>query len=61
MVRAYVITTGTVFGLIFLAHLARVLIEGVVVARDPIFLALTALAAGLALWALRVLGTLRRS
>jgi hypothetical protein len=60
-VRAYVITTGTVFGLIFLAHLARVLIEGVMVARDPIFLALTALAAGLALWALRVLGTLRRS
>jgi hypothetical protein len=52
--RAYVITTGTIFGLIFLAHLARLYLEGGDRARDPIFLALTALAAGLAAWAWRV-------
>ena len=59
--RAYVITTGTVFGLVFLAHLARLFVEGGPIARDPVFYALTALAAGLSAWAWRVLGTLPKT
>jgi hypothetical protein len=60
-VRAYVITTGTVFALVFVAHLARLFLEGGPVARDPVFLALTALAAGLSAWAWRVLGALPKT
>ncbi|HYL72447.1 MAG TPA: hypothetical protein VEY89_14195 [Candidatus Dormibacteraeota bacterium] len=58
--RAYLITTGTIFGLIFLAHMARLFIEGAERARDPIFLALTALAAGLVVWAWRVFAGLSK-
>ena len=59
--RAYVITTGTIFGLIFLAHIARLFLEGGDRARDPIFLALTALAAGLVAWAWRVFAGLSKT
>ena len=53
--KAYVMTTGAVFGLITLAHLLRVVAEGPHLARDPFFVLLTVLAAGLSLWAWRVL------
>jgi hypothetical protein len=48
--RAYLFTTGTVFGLITLAHIARVFAEGPGLAVDPAFLLLTALSAGLCAW-----------
>jgi hypothetical protein len=53
--KAYVMTTGVVFGLITLAHLLRVVEEGPRLVRDPFFVALTVLAAALSLWAWRVL------
>ena len=53
--KAYVMTTGVVFGLITLAHLLRVVEEGPHLARDPFFVVLTVLAAALSLWAWRVL------
>ena len=43
--KAYLITTGTVFGLITVAHLWRAFAEGSRVATDPFFLLLTALSA----------------
>jgi len=49
--KAYLITTGTVFGLITLAHIARVFAEGLHRATDPVFILLTLLAAGLSVWA----------
>ena len=53
--KPYVITTGTVFGLIVVAHIWRAVAEGPSIARDPVYIILTAVAAGLALWAWRVL------
>jgi hypothetical protein len=54
--KAYLITTGTVFGLIVLAHLWRVLAEGPRLATDPVFVLLTTAAAALSFWAWRLLG-----
>jgi hypothetical protein len=49
--KAYLITTGTVFGLITVAHICRMFAEGPRLAREPVFLLLTLLAAGLSVWA----------
>lgn len=53
--RAYLITTGAVFGLITLAHIWRALEEGPHLATQPWYILLTALAAALCLWAVRLL------
>jgi hypothetical protein len=53
--KAYLITTGTIFGLITVAHVWRAFAEGKQVATDPLFLLLTALSAILCLWAFRLL------
>lgn len=49
-VKPYLITTGTVFALITLAHIARVFAEGARLAKDPAFILLTLLAGGLSVW-----------
>ena len=49
--KAYLITTGTVFGLITAAHIWRMFAEGSHLATDAVFLLLTVLAAGLSIWA----------
>jgi hypothetical protein len=53
--RAYLWTTGTIFGLIVVAHVARVITESHELARDPFYVLLTVLAAGLCVWAVRLL------
>ena len=53
--KAYLITTGTVFALITLAHLARFISEGSRLAKEPVFVVLTFLAAALSWWAWRLL------
>ncbi len=58
--KAYVITTGTVFALIFAAHIWRAVAEGPALAKNPIFVLLTAAAAALALWAWRAVRTMPR-
>jgi hypothetical protein len=58
--KAFLITTGTVFGLITLVHIARAFAEGAGVAKDPVFVLLTLLAAGLSAWAWRLVWTLDR-
>ena len=52
--RAYIVTSGSIFGLIVVAHAARVVAEGTHVVREPFFDAMTVLAAALAIWAYRV-------
>ncbi len=59
--KAYLITTGTVFGLITLAHFWRIYLEGSQRATDPVFVALTLLTAALCFWAFRLLKQLPRA
>ena len=53
--RAYVATTGVIFGLITVAHVWRIIEEGAGLAAEPFYLLLTVLAAALCLWACRLL------
>lgn len=48
--KRYVITTGLIFGLVTLAHLARMVVERPL-ATDPAYWLVTAAVAGLAGWA----------
>jgi hypothetical protein len=52
--KAYIITTGTIFGLLTVAHIWRALAEGSHLAKDRIFLSFTVLSAGLCFWAFRL-------
>lgn len=53
--KAYVMITGALFGLLVLVHAWRVVEEGLHVARDPWFLLTTVAAAALSLWSWRLL------
>jgi hypothetical protein len=53
--KAYVITTGAVFGLITLAHVVRIIAEGPHLVTDPWYVLLTVVATALGLWAWRLL------
>jgi hypothetical protein len=53
--KAYVMTTGVLFGLITLAHVWRVIEEGPGLATDPWYILLTVAAAALCLWAWRLM------
>ena len=48
--KPFLITAGTVFGLVVVAHVARIVAEPQI-AREPWFLALTLAAAALSAWA----------
>ncbi len=52
--KAYVITTGAVFGLLTLAHIWRVFAEEPHLATDPWFILITVAAAALCVWAWRL-------
>jgi hypothetical protein len=49
--RAYLATTGVIFLLIVIAHIARVVDEGTRLLYEPEFVPLTLLALALAIWA----------
>jgi len=49
--KAYVMTTGAVFGLLTLVHLWRIIVEGLHLATDPLYVLITFAAGGLCLWA----------
>jgi hypothetical protein len=49
--KAYLVTTCILFGLVTLAHVMRVIDEGTHLAAHPWFLVLTAVAALLCVWA----------
>jgi hypothetical protein len=52
--KVYVITTGTIFGLLTVAHLWRMVEEGSRVATDPFFVLVTLASGALGFWAWRV-------
>jgi hypothetical protein len=53
--KAYVITTGAIFGLLTVAHLLRIVMENPHLATDPVYILLTVASAALGTWALYVL------
>jgi len=57
--KAYVITTGVIFALITIAHLARMATESRVL-TEPVYLLLTIISAALTVWAVVVLRRLSR-
>jgi hypothetical protein len=59
--KAYVMTTGAVFGLLVLAHIWRVIEEGPVLAKNPWYIIITVAAAALCFWAWRLLRVMPRS
>lgn len=58
--KAYVMTTGVLFGLLTLAHLWRI-IEERPLATDPWYVLITVAAAALCFWAWRLLRLSRRT
>jgi len=53
--KAYLVTTATLFALIAVLHVWRVFAERDSLARDPWFLIITVIAASLAGWAISLL------
>ena len=53
--KAYLATTGTVFGLLTGLHIWRAFAEGAQLAKEPLFILFTVAAAALCLWACRLL------
>jgi hypothetical protein len=54
-VRAYVATTGAMFGLIILAHILRLVNEGAQLLAKPPFIFTSLAAIGLLVWAIALL------
>ncbi len=59
--RTYLITSGSIFGLIVLAHVLRIIDEGAHLMRDPAYVVITFAAAALCVWAFRLLRVSARS
>jgi tellurite resistance protein TehA-like permease len=59
--KAYVIVTGVVFGLLTVAHVWRIIEEGSHLATDISWVLITVASAALFLWACRLLWRLSRS
>jgi hypothetical protein len=59
--KAYVMTTGTVFGVLTLVHLLRIIVEARQLATNPLYVLITVAAASLCLWAWRLLWLSKRS
>ena len=58
--KAYVMTTGAVFGLLVVAHIWRVIEEGPGPAKNPWYIIITVAAAALCFWACRLLRLMPR-
>jgi hypothetical protein len=56
--KAFLVVAGTVFGLIVVAHILRIVAEPDM-AKEPWFWAITLVAAGLSVWAWRLVWTAR--
>jgi hypothetical protein len=59
--KLYLIVTSSVFGLITVAHIWRIIAENPHLALEPWFVLLTLTTAGLCLWALSLLWRSRRT
>ena len=49
--KAYLITTGALFGVLTVAHIVRVIMENPGLVRDPFYVLITLLTAVLCVWA----------
>jgi hypothetical protein len=58
--KAYVITSGGIFGVLTIAHLLRIAVENRHLATDPLYILITLASATLCIWAWRVLRRLNR-
>ncbi len=58
--KAYITVTGLIFGVLTLAHIARIFAEGARIAAEPWFILVTAMAAALCLWACVLMRRLTR-
>ncbi len=52
--KVYIAASGTIFGLLTLAHIARIVLESSALIKDPSYMAITAAAAAMCVWAWRV-------
>ncbi|HVH66431.1 MAG TPA: hypothetical protein VM716_01040 [Gemmatimonadales bacterium] len=52
--KAYIITTGVVFGLLALVHVWRIAVEGMQLLTNPWWVGITVGAAALSVWAWRL-------
>ena len=59
--KAYIMTTGVLFGLLVVAHIWRAIAEGPALARDSFYIAITIAAAAFCFWAWRLLRLMSRS
>ena len=59
--KAYLMISGTLFGVLLIAHLLRLYGEGLQVAADPWFVLSTVLSGWLCVWAVRLLRQAARS
>lgn len=53
--KAYIITSGGIFGLLTIAHLLRVALENRHLAAEPVFILITLASATLCIWAFSLL------
>ena len=53
--RCYIIASGIVFALMFVAHVARLFAEGSGILREPIIIVTSLLSLGLTMWAVVLL------
>jgi len=58
--KTYLTLTAVVFGLLTVMHVWRMIAESASLARNPWFLLLTVLSAGLCIWAVRLLVVQRK-
>ena len=58
--RVYLTLTAVVFGLLTVLHVWRMVAESTSLAKDPWFLLITLISAGLCFWAVRLLVAQRR-
>lgn len=49
--RAYIMVTGTLFGVMVIAHVLRILQEGPALAKEPWYILITLASASLCVWA----------
>ena len=59
--KAYLVATGSLFGVLTVLHVWRIIEEGPQLARNPWWILITIAAAALAVWAWRLLRLAARS
>jgi len=58
--RAYVGTTGLMFGLLVIAHIARLTVQGPAALRSPVFVVASFVSIGMLVWSILVFRRLDR-